>query len=678
MRRVTNTGTRTSRSDNPDGELADNPPAAQPRVPAGTRVTRQPATRAPVPARGRQGVGTGANIGTRRALASRPRPTSAALLFRTISTWQLTAPHGERRIRAVAGDAIIAAYTNRSSELRLDLGPLTTLPDCLYQLTALQELSVVDNYLKKLPELPGDLKILEVGGNDLQRLPHLPASLHTLKADFNNISELPQVMPPNLTLLSVHHNCLRTLPPLPDSLQRIDISANQLQLLPDALPQQLVVLQARFNVIRSLPVLPEHLQHLDVACNLLQMLPAYLPATLTDLNLYRNTVTQLPELPLGLVSLNCGGNRLTRLAPSLPHTLRDLNAEDNQITVLPLIPSETRIFLIRGNRMVGVPEGAYTRIDMLRAWQRSQSLIPTRPATPVGNRPGTSRAQPEDRWELSFTPSSAEEVRGAMVFNEFLERLTGTPALPAPAEYDNPLTRDAFVARVDSLLDAIKQSPPLRVLCMAIAMTASETCGDRVALALTQMEIARIGDDAREGRFSEPELLTVGAGMFRLATLDAHVDAEIARRNAAGEATDDVEIRLAYHANLATRLKLPGVARAMLYERCADVAPAAIDLAEAAVRAHQRRGAFIDFLATWQPWREAMQRRNPEMFATFAKANDFLQESLAVLPKTLTDQAQKMIFKQFDIDALTTQFSRAETLALMQENEDDPRFDPDA
>ncbi len=201
-----------------------------------------------------------------------------------------------------------------------------------------------------------------------------------------------------------------------------------------------------------------------------------------------------------------------------------------------------------------------------------------------------------------------------------------------------------MIARVDVLVAAMRESPDLQALCFDMASEGVGSCGDRVALALSDMEMAHIDQQARSGQLSTIDVLKIGDGMFKRAILDDVAVEKIAEREEAyrlGEIRyepDPIEIRLAYHTALAQTLSLPGVAQEMLYERTADLSEQDVADARDKVLTKLERTESVDFLVQWSPWRQAMERKYPE---DFRQAKDLMQvarDQLALQPPRMSEQ----------------------------------------
>ena len=102
---------------------------------------------------------------------------NAATFEHRLSAWVADCPPDQRRGRHAAAEKIATAHRNGASKLELIDMALTSLPDCLCELTALRELEVGVNRLTGLPALPKGLTALHAAANALETLPELPPGL---------------------------------------------------------------------------------------------------------------------------------------------------------------------------------------------------------------------------------------------------------------------------------------------------------------------------------------------------------------------------------------------------------------------------------------------------------------------------------------------------------------------
>lgn len=206
---------------------------------------------------------------------------------------------------------------------------LTTIPEEIGQLTALEKLEIRSNEIKQLPDALFTLtKVIE-----------LDVSNNGLEALSPKIRQLV-----NLRKLRVGMNKLMIVPESIGSLaalEDLDLSSNDIEELPASVGDLL------------------NLRRLDLGENVLSNLPASLEKIprLATLSLKRNRFREIPPVVLALKSLQflyLSENLLTTLDPKVGGLVRleSLTLDKNQLTTLP--PSiggltRLRFFRIEGN-----------------------------------------------------------------------------------------------------------------------------------------------------------------------------------------------------------------------------------------------------------------------------------------------------------------------------------------
>lgn len=363
-----------------------------------------------------------------------------------------------------------------------------------------------------------------------------------------------------------------------------------------------------------------------------------------ELDLSRLQLTQLPDcldMLSSTVVLNVSQNRLTSL-PAMPPSLLALDVRANQLVSAHTIPANLRALStnVEQNQMPDVLQGHWAAIVQ---WNLAHV-----DSSPEGLKKATYSEEIETIVERfrSWEPESFEVDAGvqskwiaiahethAPVFAEFLENLFNT------GEFKDHRTGPAMEKKVIGLVQELFDSPKFRATCFAIAQEASETCDDRVTLALNDMSLALINHHAEQGRYSEPDLMTMGCGLFRLHVLDGLAAGKVKeqekayrRHPVAENKVDPIEVRLAYHTLLAERLSLPGVAHAMKYSYDAKITDADLDIAEKSVRDLEKVGAHVKHLATWSPWVKALERRYPQAVALSEERIELDREWLTFQP----------------------------------------------
>ncbi|PJK33334.1 hypothetical protein CWC48_28100 [Pseudomonas sp. S10E 269] len=107
-------------------------------------------------------------------------------------------------------------------------------------------------------------------------------------------------------------------------------------------------------------------------------------------------------------------------------------------------------------------------------------------------------------------------------------------------------------------------------------------------------------------------LLKLSRGLFRLAQLEA-IALERTRLN---PHIDPAEIRLAYRVGLAQRLELPRQPQGMIYEHLSGVKTTDLDVAYQKILELEQTPAFCEQLTARPYWKEYLQEKYPDDFAT--------------------------------------------------------------
>jgi hypothetical protein len=424
--------------------------------------------------------------------------------------------------------------------------------------------------------------------------------------------------------------------PFTFALQLDTLELRELPPCLDALPQ-LRILQVRENTLSDPPdlsALPQ-LDVLGLALNQLTMAPDLRAQTrLRVLSLEENELTTPPDLgPLGLLkSLDLSGNRIgvpPCLGPStllesvdlsdndlvaMPDVrglanLRDLDLSYNLLATVPRWIGELPDTL--DINLTGNPLGAET-IALLRGL-RSGPRIHYGVEAPLDEGPPASLSEQVGLWlssRLAMTTAQRRSLEKrwadfetephASQFARLLRELTRT------ADFQNSATsREALGQRVAEVLDALARDPALRQPCFAVAHEGLGTCGDRVALAFSDIEAAARAP-ALAGR--PDELLKLAQGLHRLARVDEIARADLSARRGG---IDEVEVVLAYRVKLAEPLGLPAQPAHMLFECCANLDAAQLAQAERDVLDGERMepDALVAFIARQPFWQASLQQQ---------------------------------------------------------------------
>jgi Leucine-rich repeat (LRR) protein len=137
---------------------------------------------------------------------------------------------------------------------------ITEIPS-LKKYKNLTRLNCNNNLLTKIPELPDNLKFLDVRNNQIERLPsRLPRNLRSFNCANNRIRKIPEVLPPYLKIFICNNNKIKIIPPLDHSrLLRFECMRNNIHYL-QHLPASLLVLNYDALQMREDPFLIGQLQ----------------------------------------------------------------------------------------------------------------------------------------------------------------------------------------------------------------------------------------------------------------------------------------------------------------------------------------------------------------------------------------------------------------------------------
>jgi len=263
--------------------------------------------------------------------------------------WVSEAPIGELTARHEAAEEIENIYQRQYESLGLVDLNLTSLPDCMFELTNVKKLYLRGNLLNELPKLSPSITMVSEESNDLPRrntVNNICVTTSDLRnlvpADIQFVENLAQWALIGTSIeqqqrLIVAHRIINAYEKNAPTL-RMEFLA--LQSLPDCFKQlhALENLYLKGNRINDLSSMPENLRSIDLTNNKMTFLPPGLPDKLKSLCLSINRIDKIHSLPSGLEFFEAVNNRVSKINGDLPNGLKKLNVVGSWIKEISALP----------------------------------------------------------------------------------------------------------------------------------------------------------------------------------------------------------------------------------------------------------------------------------------------------------------------------------------------------
>ncbi|WDY59724.1 NEL-type E3 ubiquitin ligase domain-containing protein [Pseudomonas sp. PSKL.D1] len=435
-------------------------------------------------------------------------------------------------------------------------------------------------------------RLLSIEGWRVGTLPGLPANV-----DFSHVYELRMS---GMDLESIPAYFLRCF----QSVHSLNLNNNLLISIPAEIARlpNLRTLELRSNRIRMDAAGVETLSGLS---RLQTLVLDYNPLRTLDLDFAR--LAQLTTLRANRCSLRNLPQGLER-APQL--ALVDLRF--NHISLVP----DAVLAMPRGFR-----RGINLEGNQLAMGDIAQLLAADEPEPEPVIADQPTRDQALQRW-LETGATELREPRRAIW--QRVEQLPGSSALfqllgRLTQARDYSLSPAYIGNQVWELLQQLNLHEPLR---SAIFDHAGEqlTCHDSVAERFSRLWLRALVRQARHlaatGR-GGIQYFDLGRALFRMDRLDAFALHEVARREAAGQVVDELEVVLALRISLASRLGLVGQPRSMLFRGIANITPELEQQAFDTVMAEEGRGMLAENLSGREFWRDYLKLRHAALFERY-------------------------------------------------------------
>jgi len=507
-----------------------------------------------------------------------------------LQAWVESALPEEREGRAEAMLRMIEARRDKSTELLLlDLG-LSSLPEQIGDLTDLTSLNLGDNQLTTLPERIGNLTALTSLDLNHNQLTTLPEQIGNLTA---------------LTFLNLSNNQLTTLPERIGNLTALtslDLGSNQLTTIPEQIGNLTALTSLDFDGNQLTTILEQignltALTFLNLSNNQLTTIPEQIEnlTALTFLILSNNQLTTIPEQIGNLTALKAlylDGNQLTSLPDSIfTNSARtseiDISANNNRFLAAEALRLNA---LTQQNPLVRLGISIYEPHVAARA---AADTTPTAIINEIITQSLGEAAVTESEFTMSRSILANTSLDG---FHTFLGQCSRTKAWQAEGE-----TKKTLCTALYGIMQKIDQNPDLAETVNLTSIGSDESCGDRVALTLAQLQIATMFDGKKPEEMGLVEIYKYAEANAVVNFLNDKAAERFAPgRTAAAIAlapngTDEIETYLAfYHVLPMVDIKITGID--MLYRFCANVTEEHLKSAKAELE----RGSSIESLTHQQ------------------------------------------------------------------------------
>ncbi len=564
-------------------------------------------------------------LGKKRSLEDIPDPCSSEILDSLHELREYSLPawceekKGDREYpqRIEAAKRIRDCFNNNHQTLDLSYSSLTSLPSMIGQLSNLKEFFLTGNQLVSLPVEIGklvNLKSLHLEENNLTALPEeilQLKNLQTLDLTENEFSNFPvQIIGlSNLLNLFLDQSGFTSLPEgfcALSKLESLGLSYNGFKEFPAAILQ--------LTALKSL----------DLAGNYLTSIPVKIGAlsNLEKFSLAENGLDQFPNEILQLTSLktlDLPQNKLTTLPSEIQQfiNLEEIDLNGNAFSTFPSelynLPRSCAVSIIDNDLTEDDWENIRARIgDVAYTGPRIQYSI----EQDLVDRTSSLEELLEKLYKLSQKERpefknlfATVDLRQSM--REWLAKLCTMADFNAGGA-----GKEALVQKITEYLELADSNESYRNLFNSTIEDASKTCGDRMALSVIHLGLAKylasidLSDTDALAQF----LLNTVWIVDQLENIARDKILVLRARNPLGK-IDEIEVYLAYLIKLKERLHLNLDVSEMLYFRCSDLSDK--DLDQAFKRVVAKRGDFEEqcaFLASQELWRKALWQKEPESF----------------------------------------------------------------
>jgi hypothetical protein len=530
------------------------------------------------------------------------------------------------------------------------------LPESIGQATKLKALSIQAQNLTALPSSLGNLSKLNSlaldGCNQITELPESMSTLGKFKTLICTRTTSSNPLPRNIhifkNLQNIHVGSCTTAG---DTLTRLQGRTNLQQLL-----------------IEKTPLNPQDLHLINSLVSLKKLSLKQCGSTLTDIS---HIVCNLKNL----TELNLEAWLALRFIPeTISRKLKSIDIKDcSMLQRLPESIGElnqlTSLYAYGCRALSSLPSSivelsSACRIDLTRTGLSARILEDLSRQTELSRQRSNGIRGPQVNFSLPPAVTAPVGTLKEEALKWFQEANEPTPLTQHIEQLDHPsasamatlLARFRHTAqyiqnphgtakRIHRLLNELLKQPEVLTSFCAMALESSETCDDRTALGLLHMELALLENRLIHRIKTTSETTMIYRGVHRVAQsiFKQKQLMEIAHQHAttAKGFVDETEIVLKYLVNLGKDLNLPARLDHMLYSHMAwQVTPEHLQHAKQVVSncANLDNPDFLNFLATWHPWQEAVKRLDPVAHQHIQAKQTQLDEHYAAKQEALLEE----------------------------------------
>ncbi len=200
----------------------------------------------------------------------------------------------------------------------------------------------IDN--NEIPDIIADydwVTELEIDSQKIKKIKNLPKNLKYLSLFNNDIEEIEEnVLPKNLIKINLARNKIKSVKNIPISVKELDVSNNLVKECFLINNTELEDLSLENNLISEIPNLPFQIKNLDLSQNNLNEIVNFEKyEKLEELDISVNKIVTIQKLPDSLLRLSAFSNKI-KMILKFPINITHVDLSFNELIWIPLIPEK--------------------------------------------------------------------------------------------------------------------------------------------------------------------------------------------------------------------------------------------------------------------------------------------------------------------------------------------------